>query len=148
MRDIYKYVLFLVIVLTILFLACSEAPDEARVIDVIDGDTIQIDNGQIVRYIGINAPEKGDYGYSRATEKNEELVLGKMISLEKDISDKDKYGRLLRYVYTDGIFVNSEMVRSGYALSKSYPPDTKYQVFLEAVESEAILNKNGIWCED
>ena len=68
-----------------------------------------------------------------------------MVRLEKDISEKDRYGRLLRYVYIDGTFVNAELVRQGYARAKAYPPDAKYQVYLEAIEKEARHMKRGIW---
>ena len=81
---------------------------------VIDGDTIQIENGQKVRYIGIDTPElKGNECYAKqAREKNKELVEGKQVKLQKDISETDKYGRLLRYVYTEqGKFVNNLLVQ-------------------------------------
>lgn len=117
----------------------------AKVIQVIDGDTIAIEGGYHVRYIGIDAPEKDEFYYLEARQANEELVKGKRVRLEKDISDKDRYGRLLRYVYVDGTFVNAEMVWQGYARAETYTPDVKYQVYLEAVEKEARQTERGIW---
>ena len=83
---------------------------------VIDGDTIQIEGGQKVRYIGIDTPETVDptrpdgcFG-KEASEKNKNLVLGKKVRLEKDVSLTDRYGRLLRYVYVDELFVNDALV--------------------------------------
>ena len=83
-----------------------------NVIRVVDGDTIEIEGGQKVRYIGIDTPETVDpsrpvgcYG-KEASDKNKELVEGKIVRLEKDISETDRYGRLLRYIYVGDIFVN------------------------------------------
>ena len=117
----------------------------AMVTEVIDGDTIVIEGGHHVRYVGIDAPERDEYYYLEAKRMNQELVAGKRVKLEKDISDKDSYGRLLRYVYVDHAFVNAEMVRRGYAWAIAYPPDVKYQVYLEAMEKEARQTKRGVW---
>lgn len=124
---------------------------------VIDGDTIELDNGDKVRYIGIDTPETLDprkpvqcFG-KNASGKNKELVEGKPVWLVKDVSDKDKYGRLLRYVYLgdpgqgSSVFVNLELVRQGFAHSSTYPPDIKYQEkFIEA-EREARDAGRGLW---
>src|SRR4030067_982445 len=79
------------------------AKGEMLVVKVVDGDTVELENGQKVRYIGIDTPEttlgKNDCYGTEATEKNKELVEGKRVRLEKDISETDKFGRLLRYVY-------------------------------------------------
>lgn len=102
---------------------------EATVTRVIDGDTIEVNlEGLIyrVRYIGIDTPEIGEPCADEATEANRQLVEGKTAWLEKDISETDKYGRLLRYVYVDDVFVNEELVRLGLALPSSYPPDIKH----------------------
>ncbi len=123
---------------------------------VIDGDTIEVDIGGTiykVRYIGIDAPELDDKGpefcalAQEATRLNRELVEGKTVRLEKDISETDRYGRLLRYVYVDDIFVNAELVRQGLAWAEPYEPDTKYQDYLEELETEARQDKIGIWRE-
>lgn len=118
---------------------------------VIDGDTIEIEGGQKIRYIGIDTPETvhpsepvGCFGQEAST-KNEELVGGKTVRLEKDVSETDKYGRLLRYVWVDDLLVNEYLVRQGYAQSSTYPPDVKYQdLFLEA-QKEARENNRGLW---
>ena len=126
-------------------LACREPSGISKVTQAIDGDTIAIEGGYHVRYIGIDAPEKGEFHYLESEQANRKLVEGRMVRLEKDISEKDRYGRLLRYVYIDGTFVNAELVRQGYARAKAYPPDAKYQVYLEAIEKEARHMKRGIW---
>jgi len=123
---------------------------------VIDGDTIEVDiAGTIykVRYMGIDAPELNDKRpefcalAQEATRCNRQLVEGEIVRLEKDISETDKYGRLLRYVYVDDIFVNAKLVRRGLAWAKVYEPDTKYQDILEKAEAEARQNKIWIWQE-
>jgi len=113
--------------------------ETARVVRVIDGDSIEVVMGEEtyqVRYIGINTPEYYSSDRQRAEEAtrvNQDLVEGKTIFLFKDQSETDKYDRLLRYVVTKDAFVNLELVRSGYAEAREYPPDTAcHQVFKEA----------------
>ncbi len=129
---------------------CSLPPDTARVIQVIDGDTIIVEGGYRVRYIGIDAPEIHPdleaFGIE-AREANRRLLEGKEIRLEQDVSEKDKYGRLLRYVWIDDILVNAEMVRQGLARARAYPPDTKYQNFLGRMEAEAREAGKGMWAK-
>ena len=119
---------------------------------VVDGDTIEITGGQKVRYIGIDTPETVHpskpvmcFG-KEASTKNRELVEGKRVRLEKDVSETDKYGRLLRYVYlSDDTFVNLLLVEEGYASSYSYPPDIKYQEQFQQAEKSARENNLGLW---
>ena len=125
--------------------------DEVFVTRVIDGDTIQIEGGQKVRYIGIDTPETVDprtsvqcYG-KEAAAKNRELVEGKRVRFEKDVSETDKYGRLLRYVFIGETFVNETLVRGGYAFSSPYPPDVKYQDVFNRAEKFAKENDKGLW---
>ena len=129
----------------------AENRQSAKVIRVIDGDAIEIEDGQKVRYIGIDTPEtvhpdKAVQCFGQeATDKNRKLVESKTVELEKDISETDKYGRLLRYVYVEDVFVNDYLVREGYAHASSYPPDVKYQdQFLQA-EGEARQSNRGLW---
>jgi len=134
------------------FLDISEM--EATVVRVIDGDTIEVDIIGMrfkVRYIGIDTPELDDERpefralAQEATRLNRELVEGKTVRLEKDVSGTDNFGRLLRYVYVDGIFVNAELVRQRLAWAEPYEPDIKYQDILEEAEAEAREDKIGIW---
>lgn len=122
-----------------------------KVTRVIDGDTIEIEGGEHVRYIGIDTPETVDprkpvqcFGIE-ASKKNKELVEGKTVRLENDITDRDKYGRLLRYVWVDSLFVNLELVKQGFATSYSYPPDVKFQKEFSAAEKEAREAERGLW---
>ena len=122
-----------------------------KVIRVIDGDTIEIEGKQKVRYIGINTPELHDPRRpvecfaQAAADENKRLVEDKEVHIQKDISETDKYGRLLRYVYVDNIFVNEYLVRQGFAQISTFPPDVKYvSQFLEA-QTEAKENNRGLW---
>ncbi len=116
-----------------------------RVKEVVDGDTIILSDGSRLRLIGINTPEHGMYFFEEAREVLEAIVLDREVVLEKDISDTDKYGRLLRYVYSGDLFVNLEMVKRGFANAYTFPPDVKYtEKFLEA-ERYARENNLGLW---
>lgn len=125
--------------------------DTFKVTRVIDGDTIEIEGGERVRYIGIDTPGTVDarkpvqcFGVE-ASNKNKELVEGKMARLEKDITNRDKYNRLLRYVYVDNTFINLELVKQGFAYSYSYPPDIKYQEQFLKAQQEAREAMRGLW---
>lgn len=118
---------------------------------VIDGDTIEIESGQKIRYIGIDTPETvypskpvECFG-KEASNKNKELVEGKEVKLVKDVSETDKYGRLLRYVWIGDTFVNDYLVRYGYAYASTYPPDVKYSEQFVQAQEEARVNSRGLW---
>ena len=135
--------------LTVFLASCTPATEGlSKVARVIDGDTIEIAGGVRVRYIGIDAPEvhSGEEAYGReAWAVNREMVEGKLVRLEKDVSERDRYGRLLRYVYVDDVFVNGELVRLGCAQSVAYAPDTKHQRLLDELEDEARDAHRGLW---
>jgi micrococcal nuclease len=125
---------------------------------VIDGDTVVLENGEKVRYLGIDTPELHHpkkevecFAY-QAYEKNKELVLGKKVFLQKDISEKDKYGRLLRYVFLDEkmstneeSFVNLYLVKNGFAYATTFPPDVKYVNLFLTAQKEAYQKNLGLW---
>ena len=126
----------------------------ATVTRVVDGDTIHVliaGRDQTVRYIGIDTPETVDPRRSvqcfgkEASAFNATLVSGKEVELEKDVSETDQFGRLLRYVYVDGVMVNEELVRRGYAHASSYPPDVRYQDRFRSLEAEARAAGIGLW---
>jgi len=135
----------LILIFSISFLGCDKTGNSVLVTRVIDGDTIEIEGGYHVRYIGIDTPEKGEPFYGEATQANRNLVEGKKVYLEKDVEDKDDNGRLLRYVWLDNTMVNAELVRLGYAYSYSYPPNVKYQAYFLQLEREAREQKLGLW---
>lgn len=140
-------------------LASEIAKNVFRVNRVIDGDTIEvIIEGELksVRLIGINTPETVDprrpvqcFG-KEASNKAKELLNGKWVYLEKDITDTDKYDRLLRYVFLpldngDKLFVNDYLVREGYANAYPYPPDVKYSEAFKEAEKYARENNKGLF---
>ena len=127
-----------------------------KVTHVIDGDTIEVCclNGrpEKVRYVGVNTPEtkhpiKGVETYGRAAaEANRKLVAGKTVHLEFDVEQRDKYGRLLAYVYLqDGTFVNAWLVQHGYAQVMTVPPNVKYQELFLRHQQGAREAKRGLW---
>lgn len=129
----------------------TTALEEASVKRTIDGDTIELTDGRRVRYIGIDTPElvhpkkPVECFAKEAKEANRQLVEGKAVRLEKDISETDKYGRFLRYVYVGDTFINDYLVRQGFAHVSTYPPDVAYhEQFLQG-EREAREKNRGLW---
>lgn len=128
-----------------------------EVIEVIDGDTITANiDGMIesVRFLGIDTPEVQNpyrdeecFG-QEASARTKELLAGKDVVLEGDdgAGDRDKYGRLLRYVYVDGVFVNELLIREGYAYAYT-DEDYKYRDDFIDREQEAYQNRAGLWAE-
>lgn len=122
-----------------------------KVVKVIDGDTVILESGKTVRYIGIDTPEvhhpkkKIQCFAKEAKEANEQLVLGKFVRLEKDVSETDRYGRLLRYVYVEDLFVNEHLLKEGFALLATFPPDVKYVDLLQKAQEEARKNNKGLY---
>jgi endonuclease YncB( thermonuclease family) len=123
----------------------------ATVVRVVDGDTLVIDGGRRLRLIGIDAPESvhpnrpvACFG-KESSDFAKQLLEGKTVRLVKDVSETDRFGRLLRYVWIDGLFVNEHLVKEGYATAVTYPPDVKYQEEFRAAEKEARENNKGLW---
>jgi len=130
--------------------------DESRasVVRVVDGDTIVVRVSgfyeRVVRYIGIDAPEstrsRKDCFGEQAKEIHRQIAEGKTLRLERDTSEADRFGRLLRYAYLpDGTMMNELLVRMGVAIARSYPPDTKHQAQLRLAESQAHAEGRGLW---
>lgn len=129
----------------------SSSAEFAVITRIIDGDTVELDSGKTVRYIGINTPEtqhpqKGKECFgAEAKETNRNLVEGKTVRLEKDVSEVDRYGRLLRYVWIEDTLINESLVKDGSAYSSAYPPDIKHQEKFTVAEQFARENKKGFW---
>jgi micrococcal nuclease len=119
--------------------------EQALVARVIDGDTVELADGRRVRYLGIDTPESGEHYAENATARNKELVEGKTVELQRGKRDEDEYGRLLRYVYVDGVFVNAELVAQGYATAYIFDPDDRYSQVLVQLEQYAKLRERGLW---
>lgn len=148
----------------LLLLACSEptpagAPElRGTVTRITDGDTIHVDlNGtdERVRYIGIDTPEtehspRGPEQFGvEATEANRGLVENRIVRLVLDVQQRDRYGRLLAYVYLDdGTFVNAELVRRGFAKQMTVPPNVRHADELGRLQREARASNRGLWAVD
>ena len=131
-----------------------------RVVRVVDGDTIRVRTAsgeEPVRYIGIDTPESVKPGSpvecfaKRASAFNTRLVEGERVRLVRDVEERDRYGRLLAYVYRarDGLFVNAELVRGGYATVATFPPNVAHEREFRRLARRARLSGRGLWgkCE-
>lgn len=113
----------------------------AQVTHIVDGDTIDVSiNGTTyrVRYIGMDTPERGAPCAREATTANADLVWGQTVRLVRDVSETDRYDRLLRYVYVGDTFVNGVLVSGGWAIAKDYPPDTAMSAVLHSLEAQGV----------
>jgi len=127
---------------------------EGTVVRVVDGDTINVqlaDRVEKIRYIGVNAPEihhpvKGaEPGGRAAAQVNRGLVIGRRVRLELDVQPRDRYGRLLAYVWVGDTMVNAELVRLGYAQVMTVPPNVRYQDLFLKLQREARDAGRGLW---
>ncbi len=119
-----------------------------RVIAITDGDTIRVDiNGveHSVLYIGIYTPDKGQPFFSEATNKNSSLVRGQTVTLVKDVSETDQFGRFVRYVLVGNMFVNYQLVRDGYAYASPNPPDVACSDIYIVAQRQAQSEGRGLW---
>jgi endonuclease YncB( thermonuclease family) len=125
----------------------TKLPKSAVVKRVIDGDTVELFNGTVLRYVGITAPEEGEDFAEESTKLNQELVEGKEIKLEYDNYTFDKFGRILAYPIIDNKNICIELVRKGMAEIVIYQKRKPfiYQVQLLKAQEQAKKNKVGIW---
>jgi micrococcal nuclease len=150
MKQIIRLLTFVFVALAIAFQASADEYKSVR--KVFDGDTIELVNGEHVRYIGINAPEishpdkPGEPFGPEALAFNEKTVLSKQVRIQGDQEPFDQYGRRLAYVFLqDGTFVNREMVRNGLAYVLYKFPDNTYDAALLISQHEAMKAGIGIW---
>ncbi|GAB4252761.1 MAG: thermonuclease family protein [Thermoleophilia bacterium] len=130
---------------------------EARLVRVVDGDTIivQVKDGaeERVRYEGIDAPETVKPGSPvepfgpEAAEANAELLSAGTLRLELDVRQRDRFGRLLAYVFAGELFVNEELVRQGYAHLSTFPPNVRYADRLQEAQRQAREKGAGLWAD-
>lgn len=146
-----KKILFLVLVIFFIS-SCTQVPKENikegpfLVVRVIDGDTLDIETQERIRLSGIDSPERGECFYKESKSALANLTLNKTIQIQQDISDRDKYGRLLRYVYLEDFLVNEYLVREGYAMAfDKYKDDTSKYTLLKDAEKKAIEENKGLW---
>ena len=157
MRCAHASLHLLAVLVAACLLGCEPPlPKEARVRRVVDGDTIQLADGRLLRYIGINAPEvrrrvagrwveaPEPFGLA-ASKANRQLVEGRTVRLEYDVQTHDRFGRLLAYVYVDEAMVNEELVREGLAEPLVIRPDVKYAERFRELADEARREHRGRW---
>jgi len=135
---------------------------EAKISRVVDGDTVELSEGTKIRLIGVNSPESTTrtepYG-KEASNYTKSSLTGKTVYLEKDVSETDQYGRLLRYVWIDvpkeitdseikTKMFNAILVENGYAQVSTYPPDVKYRDYFTKYNMDARNAKKGLWTID
>lgn len=143
------------------------ASDAVSIVRVVDGDTLKLSDGTRVRLIGVDTPEVyysdkllRDSKRSRkdikaiqelgrkASAFTKELCLGKKVRIELDVVKRDKYKRLLAYVYLeDGTFLNAKIIEEGYGEIMTIPPNVKYADYFLKLQKEARENKRGLWSE-
>ena len=135
-------------------LAQPSTPAEGLVVRVVDGDTIHVrlgDRIEKVRYIGVNTPEVhhprlGEQPGGRdAHAVNRRLVEGKRVRLELDVQVRDRYGRLLAYVWVGATMINAELVRLGYAQVMTIPPNVRHQALFVKLQRGARESGRGLW---
>jgi micrococcal nuclease len=146
--------LVLAVALSALGAAAGGRELEGMVVRIVDGDTIHVRIGaqiEKVRYIGVNTPEvhhptRGEEpGGREASELNRQLVAGKRVRLEFDVQERDRYGRLLAYVWVGDLMVNAELVRRGYAQVMTVPPNVRYQDLFLKLQRDAREAGRGLW---
>jgi micrococcal nuclease len=134
----------------------SGSASVARVVRVVDGDTIKVAIGartERVRYIGVDTPESVKPGSpvecfgKEASRYNARLVAGRRVRLVRDVEERDRYGRLLAYVYRagDGLFVNARLVRDGYATPLTIPPNVRFAGRFRTQAADARRAQRGLW---
>jgi micrococcal nuclease len=163
---IRRYVKYSIFILLFITTSCESKSKQKRpnnssnyfaVIKVVDGDTFWADNGSEkgikIRLIGVDAPEsrktfKKDVGYYGKESKQylTNLISGQLIRLESDVDSLDRYGRTLSYVYLkNGTFINAELVKNGYAMVMTVPPNVKYADLFVSLQKDARENNRGLW---
>jgi len=145
-RKSHSRAAVLVVVAATLLIEAALAADLAVTVrEVIDGDTIVLNDGRKVRYLGINAPEHGQPYAREATNFNRRIVSGLSIRLEFDQARQDRHGRLLAYVYDKEKMVNERLLAEGLAHVFSMPPNTRYADRFLQTQEEARTAEKGMW---
>jgi endonuclease YncB( thermonuclease family) len=143
----------IILIVVSIFIANIALGKEYVVNKIISGDTIQLDTGEKVKYIGIEAPELNmkeggpEFFARQASRQNQKLVLLKKVRLEFDKEKKDSKGRTLAYVFVKNVFVNAELIKLGYAKTNIVPPNDKYKNMFLDYEKKAKQSEKGLWQE-
>ncbi|MFQ5959928.1 MAG: thermonuclease family protein [Candidatus Methylomirabilales bacterium] len=131
--------------LVLLLLSPGLGAGSSKVERVIDGDTVILEDGRRVRYVGINTPERDQPHFAEAVALNRRLTEGKHVRLEGDEVREDGYHRLLAYVYVDGHMVNARLIEEGLAHVFAFPPNLRYYDRFLELQRRARVARRGIW---
>jgi len=125
----------------------SRQDDRCAVAQVVDGDTFRCGDGRKVRLIGVDTPEQGQGEVGRLARQAllAYLPQGRVVRLERDVQATDRYGRVLAFVWTGATLVNEAMVREGWAVLYTVPPDVKYAERFRRAQNEARARRAGLW---
>ena len=156
MRSLARRLLPVIVVLGLVLPVAAQSALEGAVVRIVDGDTIHVrlgDRVEKVRYIGVNTPEvhhprKGEEPGGRAAAAvNRDLVNGRRVRLELDAQSRDRFGRLLAYVWVDDTMINAELVRRGFAQVMTIPPNVRHQSLFLKLQREAREAGRGLWAD-
>lgn len=125
----------------------SDTGEMATVVGVIDGDTVELEDGRRVRLIGIDTPERGDLYSDSATNLTTRLCLNKRIRMEFDSDKIDRYGRTLAFLWDDTLLVNREIIQQGWAWCYFFQGNLRHSRDLLLAQREAMDNQLGLWRE-
>ena len=147
----YSHIIFPLVLIVLFPWVLSNAQNVVRTERVVDGDTLLLTNGEYVRLIGVDTPETKhprkpvEYFGKEAYLFTKRIVEGKEVRLEYDQTRRDRYGRILAYVYLmDGTFLNAEIIKQGYGFAYvKYP--FKYMEEFRQYEREARESRSGMW---
>ena len=140
-------IIFMYFLLIGAIVGCTQQADTISGVEIIDGDTFRLANGDTVRLIGIDAPELSQPGGVLSREYLAHLIMGKPIILEKGSEDKDNYHRLLRFVYIGDLCINEEMIKQGYAEARYLPENPTREYYLQ-LEIQAEAERAGLWSDN
>jgi micrococcal nuclease len=144
-RSSWILYLIFVFVLALLIFTLYPTYKGVKVKEVKDGDTIILGNGEVVRYIGMDTPERGETLFWEATKANQEMLKRGKITLEYDLDKQDDWRRTLAYVWVDSLMINAELIKNGLAWVYLFSPNLKYKAHFVSLQKRAREKKLGIW---
>lgn len=150
MKGLFLVVTFVLTIVSFTSYLYIQGKNTAIVSKVRDGDTIELSNGKVIRYLGVDTPEKGECYATRSSELNQKLTLNKKVRIEYDADRYDQFGRELAYVYTfdksdTEIMVSEELLKIGAGEFQPDKLNTKYQSRLVLAAESGHKNSVGMW---
>lgn len=114
---------------------------------IVDGDTIECPTGTRIRLIGMDTPEmrQAPFGREARAALMDRIPVGTTVAIELDVEQRDRYDRVLGYVWSDGVLINWWLVRNGWAVLATYPPNVRYVDWFTRAQAEARAEARGLW---